>query len=405
MRLMPLGVLILVPALLAAAPDAAPVETAAWQPAAISKIDLPSPPAAAALSPPPALRSEEGSAPIASPVPAPALRTEPVNPVATPPLAGPVAEALIHNYGPQRLSFPGGVAAAFDVPYQTWKGFRPLTLDIYQPAPKPWPMPLIVFVHGGGWNGGDTRHAAGIADFPAALAALAAQGYVVASVNYRLSGEARFPAALMDVKAAIRWLKSRANDAHIDVTRTAVWGEASGGQLAALAGLTCGVSVFEQPDLPKDAPSDCVQAVVDWYGTADLKAAADKSGGFTTAPASDVGEFLGCEPSACPPGLTRIASPLSYISATSPAFLIQHGGADNRVPPEQSQKLAAALKAANVPVDLVIYPNLAQGFSRAGVPDAGASREAMDRVSSFLAKTFPAGPMNQKTAQRRGPLY
>ena len=206
MRLVPLGVLMLVPGLLAAAPDAAPVETAAWQPAAISKIDLPPPTTAAALPPPPALRSEEGPAPIAPPVPAPALRTEPVAPVAAPPLAGPVAEAPIHNYGPQRLSFPGGVAAAFDVPYQTWKGFRPLTLDIYQPAPKPWPMPLIVFVHGGGWNGGDTRPAAGFGDFPAALAVLAAQGYVVASVNYRLSGEARFPAALMDVKAASRWL-------------------------------------------------------------------------------------------------------------------------------------------------------------------------------------------------------
>lgn len=394
MRLMPLGVLMLMPALLAAAPDGAPVETAAWQPAAVSKTDLP--PSATSLSPPPALRAEPDAQPVPAPIPAP---------VNTPPLAGSVAEAPARNYGPQRLSFPNGVAAAFDVPYQTWKGFRPLTLDIYQPQPKPWPMPLIVFVHGGGWNGGDTRHAAGFDDFPAALAALAAQGYVVASVNYRLSGEARFPAALLDIKAAIRWLKGRANDAHIDVTRTVVWGEASGGQLAALAGLTCGVSLFEPQGLADDAPSDCVQAVVDWGGAADLKATPAKSGSFASAPASDAGEFLGCEPASCPAGLTRIASPLSYISVTSPAFLIQHGAADAKVSPDQSRTLAAALKASNIPVELVVYPDLGQGFSRGGRPDPLASRQALEAVSSFLARTFPAGPMDQKTAQRRGPLY
>ncbi len=97
------------------------------------------------------------------------------------------------TYGPQRLTFADGVGAQFDVTYQTLQGFRPLTLDLYQPRPRGYPLPLVVFVHGGT----DTRHAAAIEDFPAALAAIAAQGYVIASVNYRLTGEAGFPGRLL----------------------------------------------------------------------------------------------------------------------------------------------------------------------------------------------------------------
>jgi acetyl esterase/lipase len=111
------------------------------------------------------------------------------------------------SFGPQKLAFPGNVSATFDLVYGSLRGFRPLTLDIYQPPARTTPLPLVVFVHGGGWNGGDTRHAASFPDFPRALAALSAQGYVVASVSYRLSGEARFPAAVQDIKAAIRWLR------------------------------------------------------------------------------------------------------------------------------------------------------------------------------------------------------
>ena len=108
-----------------------------------------------------------------------------------------------------------------DLVYATLQGFRPLTLDLYLPPPvtknsarnmpkdmpKNYPKPLLVFVHGGAWNSGDARQGGGFKDFPGVLAALAAKGYVVASVNYRLSGEAHFPAALQDVKAAIRWLR------------------------------------------------------------------------------------------------------------------------------------------------------------------------------------------------------
>jgi acetyl esterase/lipase len=367
MRLSRLGLLMMVPALLAAAPVGA-VETAAWEPAAPGKLP-------ASLSP--ALRpaaEPETPAPLAAPVSVaplppvtPPLRTTPLagDPIPAPvSIAAPVAPVpATKEYGPQHLTFSDGVAAAFDVPYQTLKGYRPLTLDLYQPRPRSYPLPLLVYVHGGGFGGGDSRHAGTFDDFPATLAALAAQGYVVASVNYRLSGEARFPAALLDVKAAIRWLKGHAA---IDTTRVAVWGAGTGGQLAALAGVSCGVPALSASDVPADAPSDCVQAVIDWYGPTDIKTAALAVDFNATD--SDLGAFLGCEPAACPPGLAKLASPLSYVSATSPRFLIMHGGDDHVVPVAQSQALAAALKAKGVPAELLVYPGVGQSFARGGRP-------------------------------------
>jgi acetyl esterase/lipase len=144
----------------------------------------------------------------------------------TPLIAPPTVRGIepANSYGPQKIAFSDGVSGVFDLTYATLPGYRPLTLDLYSPPPGAGPLPLVVFVHGGGWNGGDARHAGTFEDFPAQLAALAAQGYVVASVNYRLSEEAHFPAPLQDVKAAIRWLRAGAAGRNIDITRVAVWG-------------------------------------------------------------------------------------------------------------------------------------------------------------------------------------
>jgi acetyl esterase/lipase len=332
----------------------------------------------------------------------------------------PQPSAPVSAYGPRQLTFPGGVNATFDMVYANLRGFRPLTLDLYQPSPRGMAMPLVVFVHGGGWNGGDTRQAAGFADFPRELANLAAQGYVVASVSYRLAGEARFPAAVQDVKSAIRWLRGRARDFNIDITRAAVWGEGAGGQLAALTGVTCGVAPFEpQAAQKEELPSVCVQAVIDWYGATDLQnLAADNLGqpdaaGFKAAaagefqppPSSDAGSFLGCEPALCPPMAARLASPLAFISATNPPFLIQHGEDDKVIAPRQSQRLHEALRKAGVPAELITYPNVGHNFTRQGVSDAAAQRTAMEKLMSFLSATFPAVPMGTRVAQPRGSLY
>lgn len=228
----------------------------------------------------------------------------------------------------QAVAFPGGIVADRDLVYAAIEGFRPLTLDVYQSPPKPkeLPRPAIIFVHGGGWATGDARHATGFDNFPAILAALAAKGYVVASVNYRLSGEAHFPAAVQDVKSAVRWLRAHATDYDIDTTRMMTWGVEAGGQIAAMVGTSCGVATLEPAaDANSKAPmaSDCVEGVIDWYGPTDL-ASWDADAGRTPEPgtATRLGAYLGCEPADCAPGLVHAASPLSYIGAMSSPFLI-----------------------------------------------------------------------------------
>lgn len=346
-------------------------------------------PATPPMATAPALRSaplNETVAPAPQPVPSPVVAPPPM--IAAP--AAPVMRAPVGKTYGQRLAFADGVSAQFDVTYQTLRGFRPLTLDLYQPRPRDYALPLVVFVHGGG----DTRQAGTIEDFPSALAALAARGYVIASVNYRLSGEARFPAALQDVKAAIRWLRARSSEYNIDSTRIAVWGVSGGAQIAALAGVACGVPLFAPEGEASNTPPDCVQAVVSWSGITDLKTQADA-------------ELLGCPPAACAPGLARIASPLSYISVTSPPFLLVHGAADARVPVAQAQKFHDALRAKNVPVELVIIPEVGHALDRAGAADPAVNRQALEKVAAFLARTFPPGPIGQKVAgpRGRGPVY
>ena len=275
--------------------------------------------------------------------------------------------------------------------YATLKGFRPLTLDLYLPQAKSFPRPALVFVHGGAWNSGDARHNGGFSDFPALLNALAARGYVVASVNYRLSGEAPFPAALQDVKSTIRWLRSHKTDFNLEDTRIAVWGAGAGGQLAALAGVSCGVAILE-PKGEAGAPSDCVQGVIDWYGVSDFESMAADLG--KPAPdKSDAGDFLGCEPSLCAIGVARNASPLAYIQPMSPPFLIQHGAQDMSVSPRQSQKLYDALRARNVPAQLAIYPGVGRDFARDGAaPNPATSQAALEKLAGFLEGLFPKKP-------------
>jgi len=288
-------------------------------------------------------------------------------------------------------AFSGGVSAQFDITYATPAGSVPLTLDIYRPQsklPLPMPHPIIVYIHGGGWKSGDSRHALSFTDLPRALAGLAAQGYLVASVNYRLSPQVHFPTALQDVKAAIRWLRGHAASYGGDATRLAVWGASAGGQLAAMAGMSCGVMAFEpqnegQQKRDYDAPSDCAEAVIDWFGPVD----------FENSTESDVAAYLGCAPKDCAPAQVRQASPLTFISVNAPPFLIQHGAVDSDVLPSQAQMLFDALKKKGVPVNLELYPDVGHGFMRDGKPDTATVTKAMAKLNAFLAATFPPAPV------------
>jgi acetyl esterase/lipase len=232
------------------------------------------------------------------------------------------------------VRFVGGLAYAAPV------GFRPLLLDLYLPG-RPESAPLVVFLHGGGWLRGDRSMVSPqFASWrPGPLARLAAAGFAVASVDYRLSGEARFPAQLEDVSAAVGWLTGRAAEYGFDAGRIVLWGESAGAHLAALLGL--------QSTGPR------VRGVIDWYGPADLLALDEQVGaaGALTDDPLDTREarLLGA-PVAEVPELARAASPVSQVRAGAPPFLIAHGTADQAVPFAQSATLAAALAEAGVGV-------------------------------------------------------
>ena len=230
------------------------------------------------------------------------------------------------------------------VPYAAPAGYRPLELDLYTPVPSV-AAPVIVFLHGGGWRmGSRTVFCPTWRDWtPDPFQRLVAAGFAVASVDYRLSAEAVFPAQLEDVEAALAWLCTRATELRIDPTRIVAWGESAGGHLAALLGLTA------------QAGGDCrVAGVVDWYGAADLVSLPDQALpnaiARSDAPDSRESLLLGA-PLLDSPELARRASPVTYVHADAPPFHIAHGAADRFIPAAQSAQLADALRAAGVEVE------------------------------------------------------
>jgi acetyl esterase/lipase len=328
--------------------------------------------------------------------------------------ASPVLE---DRYPERRTMFPGGVIGLADLTYASYTGYRPLTLDLYRPASTAIPHPLVLYVHGGGWQSGHTRHSGAFANWPAALASIAARGYVVASVEYRLSGEAPFPAAIQDVKAAIRWLRANAAKFGIDKQRAVIWGGSAGGQLAALAGTSCGVAALEPPDAganqhpepgaaraPGSAPSaaaapkpaqgesDCVQGVIAWYGVFDFSTLAHQQGGTSAAaanPNSGPLRYLGCAPGQCPPEKAAAASATTYIDAKDPPVLMIHGVNDHTVPIQQSRDFLAALRAKGVQAELLELPGVDHSFIGATPEDTRkASLAAFERSLDFIQRTI-----------------
>ena len=178
-------------------------------------------------------------------------------------------------------------------------------------------------MHGGGWLRGDRSMVSPqFASWrPGPLARLAADGFAVASVDYRLSGEARFPAQLEDVSAAVDWLTGQAAEYGFDPSRIVLWGESAGAHLAALLGL--------------QSTGSRVRGVVDWYGPADLLALDEQvgaAGALTDDPLDSREARLLGAPVAAVPELARAASPIGHVRAGAPPFLIAHGTADRLVP-------------------------------------------------------------------------
>lgn len=263
--------------------------------------------------------------------------------------------------GGQRAAEPrildSGVRLLSGVEYATVPGFRPLLLDLYLPV-LDGPRPAVVFIHGGGWGLGSRASVGPTLDTlrPGLFERLADAGLAVATVDYRLTGEAIFPAQLHDVKAAVRWLRREAARLAIDADRIVAWGASAGGHLAALLGLTSGVLELEG-EVGVTQASAAVCAVVDWYGPTDLLALVEQ--GDPDGPmehdseASPEGSLIGGAVSQNP-ARARAASPITYVHADAPPFQIKHGGADRAVPFVQSCALAQALTDVGVRVDLQI---------------------------------------------------
>ncbi len=243
------------------------------------------------------------------------------------------------------LGAPPAVELVPDVVY-TERAARPLKMLILKPKAQPEkPMPAIVFLHGGGWFEGHPNRGL------AALAHFAERGYLCAAVEYRLSGEAKFPAQIEDVKEAVRFLRAKAAEFHLDPERVGVWGQSAGGHLAALVGTSGGVKELEGAGGWQKFSSR-VQAVVDWNGPVDFLEPVQMKW-WAERKSDAVIRLIGGEPEANRERALR-ATPATYATADDPPFLIVHGDADEVVLPSQSESLYQALKRAGVDATLSV---------------------------------------------------
>lgn len=324
---------------------------------------------------------------------APAPRAPSVNEVA--------AELVsVDRYPRREVVFADGVRGLPDQVYASEVGYRPLRLDLYLPpravTPPAAGHPLVVYIHGGGWMVGDTRRNGAFLDFPGVLASLAARGYVVASVEYRLASEARFPAQAHDVKAAIRWLRRHAREFGIDPTRALTWGESAGGHLAALLALSCECSALAPPasmGAPLQGVSDCVQGAVAWFGVFDFATFAAQarvdpamSRQGRSAPEWPV---LGCFAEECKPEDVRAASPVSYVDGRDPPLLLLVGADDRIVPKAQTLQLAERLAAHGVAHEVEVLPGVDHNFiGQRPEQTREANLRALAATFRFIDQTF-----------------
>ena len=231
---------------------------------------------------------------------------------------------------------------------------QPILLDIYEPDNTDGPLPLVVYIHGGGWTSGSRKNCK--------ATHLSGLGYVVASIDYRLLDEAIFPAQIYDCKAAIRWLRANAEQYSINPNRVGVWGNSAGAHLSSLVGTSGGVAELEG-DIGVTGYSSSVQAVLSVAGPCDMLDMFDRYG---SDPDGAVYRLFG-GPLEETHDLIVDASPIAHISFDDPPFLLVHGDHDYTVPYTQSVKFEQALLGAGVDVTLYTIPD-----GRHGTQDDGA---------------------------------
>jgi len=261
--------------------------------------------------------------------------------------------ALLTTLLPVHGAPEDSVSSTRDIPYAK-VGTTTLRLDLSLPANLGKPVPVLVWIHGGSWQYGSRQ-------FPYAQFFTEA-GYAVASIDYRLSGQAAFPAQIFDCKAAIRWLRANAGIYHLDPERIVAIGGSAGGHLAALLGTTPDDPRYEGSE-GNPGVSSRIQAVCDFSGPTDLLSIRGQYLHLPTTNRKDALEaFLGGTVEARA-DLARLASPALQVSAKACPFFIAHGDRDPVVPVKQSQELYDALIKAGVPATLRIVRGGGHGLT------------------------------------------
>ncbi|SKB36491.1 Acetyl esterase/lipase [Acetoanaerobium noterae] len=257
-------------------------------------------------------------------------------------------------------------------------------LDIYLPNEGEGPFPVIVAIHGGAFKMGSKTGG----DLTSMFESLN-RGYAVVAVDYRLSGEAIFPAAVNDIKASIRFIRQNASDYNLNPDKIALWGDSAGGNLASIAGTTGGTDELYDPSLGYENISDDVTAVVDWFGPInflEMDSQFEESGitpkfGKTSSDSSPESAYIGNLITNAKDIVAK-SNPETYISKDDPAFLIEHGTKDANVPVQQSINFAQKLQSVlgNEKVELILL----EGASHGGVQFEDNSN--LDKVFEFLDK-------------------
>jgi len=276
--------------------------------------------------------------------------------------------AILHaqSPAPQPATLPttSAVRQLGDIPYVI-DGHKHQQLDLFLPAADGPARPLVVTVHGGGWSGGSRK------EYYALGIALVNKGYVVASIDYRLSQDAIYPAQIEDCKAAIRFLRAHASEYGIAPNRVGAWGQSAGGHLVALLGTTGDIRDFDTgANLDQ---SSKVQCIVDWYGPTDFLHFGEPPLPIVNNPNNAGSRLINGMAGAVAPEKARRASPVYFVNKNSSPFLIMHGDKDNTVPLQQSQILEAALKKSGSECALMVLSGAGHGGPAFKSPEATAA--------------------------------
>ncbi len=265
-------------------------------------------------------------------------------------------------------SVPDSITESKDVEYANVDGHS-LQLNLYVPQGITKPTPCLVFIHGGGWSGGDKDH------YLFYNVAYAQKGYITASIGYRLSGTAKFPAAVHDVKCGVRWLREHAEEYHIDPNALVAIGGSAGGHLALMVGYSDAPQL--EGDLGYADQSSRVQAVVNFYGVTD-------STTQTAKDAHQVRNFIGGTYDE-KPEMYHLNSPLEHLTPDDPPTLTFHGSIDELVPVSQATSLHEKLDEAGIDnqLDVVI------GWPHSMDIQVDVNRRCQFIMDEFLKKYAP----------------